>query len=226
MTGQAPRCSPWVQIGQISTFFSTENPRSDSDFGALAKIRPRLGAAAGPGGARAGLRPGRTPPRGLSPPVAANKSAFGLQGAPRAPVWPAGQTGLQAGLACRPDWPEGQTGRQAGLACRPDWPAGRTGLQAGLACRPDSIHRRHTCIRLLDRNPTMSQKSNYSTEIQLCHKKTTMSQKLNYSTETQLCHKKTNYSTETQLSHRHPMSVQTPNVSPDPRCQGRAPMSG
>ena len=114
------------------------------------------------------------------------------------PDWPAGQT---ARLACRPDWPAGRTGLQARLACRSDWPAGRTSLQAGLACRPDSIHRRHTCIQLLDRNPTTSQKSNYSTKIQLCHKNPTTQQKPNHVTETQLC-------------HRHPT------------CQGRPPMSG
>ena len=162
----------------LDFFFSTKNPGSDSDCGALAKIRPRLGSAAGPDSAR-----------GLSWPRAAIKSAFGLQGAPRAPVWPAGQTGLKARLACR----------------------------------PDSIHRRHTCIQLLDRNPTTSQKSNYVTKTQLLNKNPTTQQKPNYPTDTRRCHKnptipqKPDYVTKTRLSHRHPTVPQTPDVSPDTR---------
>ena len=82
-------------------------------------------------------------PLGVSP---CHKSAFGLQGAPRAPVRPAGQTGLQAGLACRPDWP-----------------AGQTGLQARLNTPASYLH------------PTTKQKSNYVTKIQLLNRNPTTS---------------------------------------------------
>ena len=153
-----------------------------------------------------GAPPGRTGPGGSPRPWRPMSRPSPSRG-PQGP-----QSGLQARLACRPDWPTGRTGLQAGLACRPDWPAVRTGLQAGLACRPDSIHRRHTCIRLLDRNPTTSQKSNYSTKIQLCHKNPTTEQK-------------PNYVTKTQLLNRNPTIPQTPDVRVGPRCQGRPPMS-
>ena len=150
-----------------------------------------------------GAPPGRTPPGGSPGPGRPLSRPSASRGPQRAPVWPAGRTGLQARLNTPASYLHPTTRQKSNYV---------------------------TKIQLVNKNPTMSQKSNYPTKTQLLNKNPTIPQKPNYVTNTRLCHKNPtipqtpNYVTKTRLSHRHPTVPQTPDVSPDTRCQGRPPM--